>query len=238
MAIHHVLLTGADGRIGRVLSIALAERYQLRRMLHRTPPTGLPSDTIVAELENFDALLSATVSTDAIVHLAANPRTTAAFEEVLGPNIIGTYNLFEAAHRNRVQRIIFASTNHVTGMYERDDALILPELPVRPDSLYGVTKVYGEALGRYYHDTFGMAVICLRIGSFVPRPTTARTLRTWISQRDMIQITMRALEANIDFGIYYAISGNTRRQWDITNARRELGYQPEDDAEVFASDIK
>jgi uronate dehydrogenase len=171
------------------------------------------------------------------VHLAANPSTRASFEETLRTNIVGTYHVFEAARQEGVGRVVFASTNHVTGMYERAGALVLPNLPPRPDSYYGVSKAYGELLGRYYHDLYGLAVICLRIGSFLPQPRDVRGLSTWLSPRDMVQLVWRSLEASVTYGVYYGISGNSRRRWDITNAREELGYDPEDDAERFAGEL-
>jgi hypothetical protein len=109
---------------------------------------------------------------------------------------------------------------------------------VRPDSFYGASKAYGEALGRYYHDRHGLAVICLRIGSATPKPANRRALGTWISPRDMTQLVWRSIEAAVPFGIFYGISGNTRRQWDITNARELLGYAPEDDGETYAAEVE
>jgi hypothetical protein len=137
-----------------------------------------------------------------------------------------------------VPRVVFASTNHVTGMYERNGTLVLPDLPVRPDSFYGASKASGEALGRYYHDRHGLAVLCLRIGSAVAKPANPRALGTWISERDMAQLVWRSIEAPVTFGIFYGISGNTRRQWDITNARDLLGYTPEDNGETYAGEVE
>ena len=110
-------------------------------------------------------------------------------------------------------------------------------MPVRPDSYYGVSKCFGEALGRYYVDAFGLSVICLRIGSFQPRPRGERQLATWISYRDTAQLVWRGIESDLPFGIFYGISGNTRAYWDIANARELLGYAPEDDAETHAAEV-
>lgn len=233
-----VLLTGAAGSIGRSLLEPLAQRYQLRAMFHRTQapvPNGV--DVVVADVERLDELLPLVHAMDAIVHLAGNPHMSASFEEVLSTNIRGTHAVYEAARQAGVPRVVFASTNHVTGMYERDGASVDPLMLVRPDSYYGVSKAHGEALGRYYADAFGLSVICLRIGSFLPKPVNQRNLATWLSHRDMAQLAWRSIETTVHFGIYYGISGNTRRQWSIDSAILELGYAPEDDAEKYAGII-
>ena len=113
-------------------------------------------------------------------------------------------------------------------------------MPERPDSYYGVSKAFGEDLGRYYVDAFGMEIICLRIGSLQPDEAVRerdsdRILSTWLSYRDCVQLVWRSIEADVSFGIYYGISGNTRAYWDLSNAREELGYDPEDDAEALSN---
>jgi uronate dehydrogenase len=114
-----------------------------------------------------------------------------------------------------------------------------PEMSERPDSFYGASKAFGEDLGRYYVDQFGLEVICLRIGSFQPdeavkeRPND-RILSTWLSHRDCVQLVWRGIEAEVKYGIFYGISGNTRAYWDIQSARQQLGYEPEDNAEQYA----
>lgn len=233
-----VLITGAAGRIGRVLHAGLADRYQLRLMYHQTVmPVRPDEEAYVADLADLAAVRRATHGVEAIVHLAGNPSTQASFEETLQANIVGVYHVYEAARLEGVPRVVFASTNHVTGMYEREGRLVLPDMPVRPDSFYGASKAYGEALGRYYHDRHGLAVICLRIGSALAKPGNLRTLGTWISERDMTQLIWRSIEAPVSFGVFYGISGNTRRQWDIGNACDLLGYAPEDNGEAYAAAV-
>ena len=172
-----------------------------------------------------------------MAHMAADPRVQAPWEAILDANIAGTYAVYEGARRAGVRRSIFASSNHATGYYEKEDVYTTPDMPVRPDSYYGVSKCFGEALGRYYVDAFGMSVICLRIGSFQPRPRGERQLATWISHRDTAQLVWRGIEADLPFGVFYGISGNTRAYWDIANARELLGYAPEDDAETYAREV-
>lgn len=233
-----VLMTGAAGSIGKTLLGPLADRYTLRALFHRaTVPVPPDVEVVTGDLERLDDALAAVDGCVVVLHLAGNPHMTATFEEVLAANIRGTYSIYEACKIKGVAKVVFASTNHVTGMYEKDGLPVEPGQPVRPDSFYGASKAHGEALGRYYSDAFGLAVLCLRIGSFLPRPQNVRNLATWLSHRDMEQLAWRSIEADVKFGIYYGISGNTRRQWSIDNAMADLGYAPEDDAEEYASEL-
>src|SRR5262245_59293538 len=165
-----VLITGAAGGIGGVLRAGLAGRYSLLRLADVRPcsAAGKGEEAIVADFSALDAALAATRGIDCVVHLAGIPRE-AEWERILPNNIVGTYNLFEAARRNGVKRVVFASSNHVTG-FHRVGQPVDPALPPRPDSRYGVSKVFGESLGRLYADKHGLSVACLRIGSFRERP--------------------------------------------------------------------
>ena len=236
-----VLITGAAGSIGKVMRQGLKERYELRLMYHRTVlPTGEGEEVFVASITDLEKLEEVVDGVDAIVHMAGDPRVEAPWDSVLEANIKGIYCLYEAASRRGVKRIIFASTNHVTGFYEQEGIYTTPDMMERPDSYYGASKAFGEDLGRYYVDAFGLEVICLRIGSFQPEEAVRergsdRILSTWLSHRDCVQLVWRGIEASeVKFGIFYGISGNKRAYWDIQNARDLLGYEPEDDAERFA----
>ena len=235
-----VLVTGAAGRIGQVMRAGLKDRYDLRLMYHRTILEAEAGEEVVtgsvADLASMEAAVD---GVDAVVHMAGDPETSATWESVLEKNIQGVYCTYEACKNKGVKRVIFASTNHVTGFYELDGVYTTPEMPERPDSLYGVSKAFGEDLGRYYVDQYGLEVICLRIGSFQPDSAVIerksdRILSTWLSHRDCVQLVWRSIEADQNFGIYYGISGNARAYWDIQNAQQELGYTPEDDAERLA----
>ena len=251
-----VLITGAAGRIGRALAAHLGDRYALRLLYHRSVPDehqevaararergaavaleGTPHDVFVGDVGDLDAVERACTGIDAVAHMAADPRVQAPWDDILRANIVGTYNVYEGARRAGTSTVVFASSNHATGFYEKQHVFTTTEMPARPDSYYGVSKCFGEDLGRYYVDAYDMRVVCLRIGSFLPRPRGVRNLSTWISHRDMAQMVWRAIESDVRFGIYYGISGNTRAYWDISSARRDLGYVPEDNAEAFAAEV-
>ncbi len=252
-----VLVTGANGVIGRVVMDRLADRYTLTALTRR--PADFPSH--VADVSDLAAILPAFEGVDAVIHLAASPSVETPWESILPNNLIGAYNVFEAARRSGVRTVIFASSNHAIGGYEIDAAPELYRLDdervldhtveVRPDSLYGVSKVYGEALGRYYHDAFGLRVFNLRIGSvrehddprspdvatssgwldLDPADAFARLRGTWLSQRDCADLIVCCLEASdVDWAIVYGISDNPRQFWDISHARELLGYKPKDSA--------
>ncbi|HEV8634192.1 MAG TPA: NAD(P)-dependent oxidoreductase [Chloroflexota bacterium] len=239
MAKKRVLITGAAGRIGSSLASALNDRYDLRLHYHRTLPERPPVDDIhIADVADYQAIAPALHGMDAVVHMAADPGTRASWESVRDKNIVGTYNVYEAARAAGCKKIVFASTNHVMGMYDRDRQWpIYAGQPVRPDSLYGVSKAFGETLGRYYSDQHGLSVICLRIGWFLPEPRDEIGMWMWLSPRDCAQVVWRAIESPLLYGVFYAISRNSRRHWDITDTIEKLGYRPEDDAEAYAERV-
>ncbi len=234
-----VLITGAAGRIGRTLRAGLNDRCQLR-LMDRVPIGDAEVDDVhVGDVADVEWMTQVCQGMDAVVHLAGDPSTGAPWESILDVNIKGTYGAYEGARRAGVERLVFASSNHATGYYEQEGVYTTPDMPVRPDSLYGVSKSFGEDLARFYVDEYGMKAYCLRIGSFQPDESVAnrrgdRILSTWLSYRDTVQLVWRCLQVeDVPFGIYYGISGNKRAYWDTENARRDLGYAPEDDAERF-----
>jgi len=233
-----VLITGAAGNVGASLAVSLKERYDLRLHYHHTVPEQQPvADFVRADIADYDAIAPALEGMDAVVHMAADSSTSATWESVRDRNLIGAYNVFEAARRAGCHKVVFATTNHVMGMYDRDQQWpIYATQPVRPDSLYGVSKAYGEALGRFYSDQHGLSVICLRIGWFLPKPHNEIARWMWLSERDGAQVTWRAIESDLPFGLFYAISANSGRHWDITDTMNALGYRPEDDAERYFTD--
>ncbi len=233
----HVLLTGAAGSIGSVLRDGLRGDVARLRLLDRVPVDGLRDgeEQVVCDLADAEAVLRASTGIDTVVHLAGIPHE-APFDDLVEANIRGTHHVFEAARRQGVRRVVFASTNHVTGFHPTS-ARLGPETPPRPDTYYGVSKACGEALARLYHDKHGIEVVCLRIGTFAPRPTQPRELATWLSHRDGVALVLAALQAaGVGCVVAYGASRNTRGWWDLSSAEA-LGYRPADDAEAFADDL-
>jgi len=235
----HVMITGAAGKIGSVLRKALRASYPLVRLLDIAPLGAAENgeEVCAVDIRDAAALERAMAGIDCVVHLAGMS-VEAPWEQVLPLNIEGCYNVFEAARRSGVKRIVFASSNHAIGFHRRERFIDTNVVP-RPDTRYGVSKVLGEALGRLYADKYGLSVACLRIGSFLTpdRPTDSRQLLTWISHRDMVQLTRRCIDhPDYHFVIVYGVSNNLRSSWDNSSVKF-LGYRPEDDAEVFAAEI-
>ncbi|HEY8759543.1 MAG TPA: NAD(P)-dependent oxidoreductase [Candidatus Dormibacteraeota bacterium] len=222
-----VAITGAAGGVGSVLARGL--RRDLR-LLDIRPAPGCE----VLDVRDLAAVEAAFQGIAAVIHLGAIP-TEAPFEDILEHNLRGTHNVLEAARRCGVKRVVFASSNHVTGMYGRSDR-IGPEAPIRPDTYYGVSKAFGEALGRLYAEKWGVSVVCIRIGTCIERPLDRRHLSTWLSPNDAVALFSAALDAPVQFSIVYGISANTRGWWDLASARA-LGYRPRDNAEAFADEV-
>ena len=232
-----VLLTGAAGRIGTVLRGGLPERGWAVRCLDVVPvPDERPGEEqVVADVTDLAAMVDAVAGVDAVVHLAGISGE-AVWPAISHANIEGTYCTLEAARQAGVPRVVLASSNHATGYTPRPGSGLLTEAdaPPRPDTYYGVAKVAMEALGSLYVDRYGMDVVCLRIGSALPEPTTIRTLSTWLSPADTVSLVDAALSApSPGYAVVWGVSANTRNWWDLTTARA-LGYEPEDDAEVYA----
>lgn len=226
-----VLITGAGGTIGSMLASALADRYDLRLHYRVPPEQSIAGDVVVADITNLDATLPIAAGIDTVVHLAGDPRVPASFESVLEANIRGTYHVLEAARQAGVRRVVFASTNHVMGMHDRTSEWpVYNSMPQRPDSLYGVSKAFGENLGRYYHDEFGLGFIALRIGWYMDTPDMTNDIGRgmWLSPRDCAQVFQCAIETEEAHGVFYAISDNPNRRWDLTDTMLKLGYRPQD----------
>ena len=234
-----ILITGAAGKIGNALRQGLRGSYSIIRLadIASLGSTAADEELATTDIRDMAALEKAMVGIDCVVHLAGVPEE-AAWDQVLPLNIEGCYNVFEAARRCGVKRVIFASSNHAVGFHRRE-RFIDNTVDPRPDSRYGVSKVFGEALGRLYADKYGLSVACLRIGTFrtPDRPVDARQLLTWISHRDMVQLVRRCIDyPNYHFVTVYGVSNNLRSRWDNTNVKF-IGYRPEDDSEIFAAEI-
>ena len=232
-----ILITGAAGGIGRALRAGLRGRYAALRLADIAPlgEASEGEELVAMDLSDLAAVEQAARDVDAIVHLGGNS-LEAAWDDICANNIVGTYNLYEAARRCGVARVVFASSNHVVGFHRRERT-VGPDSPLRPDTRYGVSKAFGEAIARLYADKHGVASVCLRIGQFRPKPTNVRMLSLWISPRDMVQLVQRSLDApGVHFEIVYGISGNSRAWYDNPGAER-IGFRPLDDAEAYAAEV-
>jgi uronate dehydrogenase len=230
-----ILITGAAGDVGTHLRRDLAGRYRIRASDLR-PLKKVAGETFArADIAKMAEALRITKGVDAVIHLGGYS-VEGPWEGILQANIIGCYNVFEAARRNGVKRIIFATSNHAVGFYRRDETIDHRIYP-KPDSRYGVSKVFGEALGSLYADKYGMQVFCMRIGNVNPVPIDRRRLSILFTPRDLAQLVTIGLEhPKIRFEVVYGVSGNKRSWYDNANAYR-LGYQPRDDAEAWAAEV-
>lgn len=226
-----ILITGATGGIGALLARRLRDDYDLV-LQGRHPDEDDPSGIRIADLTDYADTLALMQGVDTVVHMAGSASPESSWDDVLSANIIGMRNALEAAREAGVRRFVFASSNHAMGMYDRDEQWpVYPHMLPRPDSLYGVSKVFGEALGRFYHDEHGIDFIALRIGWSTKdtHDTDLDLLRAmWLSEDDTVQVVRCAIEAEARFGLYYAVSDNPNRRWDLTNTMLELGYRPQD----------
>lgn len=234
---NRVLITGAAGSLGTELRKSGPAMAKAIRLSDRIRCANLETheEDAVCELAAFDAVAKAVQGCDAIVHLGGQARD-GAWEDVLPSSIVGSYNIYEAARRAGVKRIVYASSIHAVGFYERTET-IDASAPTKPDTLYGLSKTFGENLSSYYWNKFGIETVCLRIGSCFPEPTDRRHLITWLSFRDFRQLVERSLSAErVGHMIAFATSANSQRFWD-NDAAAVLGYQPEDDADDFRDKI-
>lgn len=231
-----VLVTGGSGAIGSVLRHELPRRGWQVRSLDRVPPADeSPVEEVVGEVADPALLDRVMAGVDAVVHLAAIP-DEAPFEVILASHVQATYEVLDAARRAGVRRVVYASSNHAVGFTPRAPLVGVGIRP-RPDTFYGVGKVAAEALCSLYADRYGLQVAALRIGSFLERPLSRRHLSTWLSPSDLVALTLACLTApELHYAVVYGISANTRAWWDLEPGRA-LGYEPQDDAEVYADEI-
>jgi uronate dehydrogenase len=236
--LNRLLLTGAAGGLGRVLRPRLRRLCTTLRVSDKAD-LGAAADgeeLHVVALEDRRAVLALLDGVDAVVHLGG-VSTEQPFEPILAANVVGAYNLYEAARQHKVRRIVFASSNHVTGFY-RQDEVISPHDPVRPDGLYGLSKAWGENLSRLYFDRYGIETACLRIGSSFPEPRDRRMLATWLSYDDLERLVQACLRAPVvGHTIVYGMSDNATTWWDNTSAQH-LGFRPHDSSERFRAALE
>ena len=235
---NRILITGAAGGLGTLLRPRLARPGRTLRLLDIAPIADLRDgeEAVTASITDLDAFTEACAGVDAVLHLGGLS-TEHRWDQIAEVNIPGAYNVFEAARRAGVPRVVFASSNHAVGFQPKNGAEAPDYGYPRPDTFYGVSKVLGESLGSLYHDRFGLDVICLRIGSCFPKPNSARMLASWLSPDDCARLVEATLAAPAPgFRIVWGVSANTRRWWSLDEARA-LGYEPLDDAELFAGEV-
>jgi uronate dehydrogenase len=231
-----ILITGAAGDVGSRLRASLKPDYDLR-LSDLTPITDLGEgeEFVAADVSDLAAMEGLVKGVDGVIALGGESREHE-WERILNANIIGMRNHYEAAYRQGVERVIFASSNHAVGFYRRDQTIPV-DVTVKPDSRYGVSKAFGEAMGSLYADKYGLRVMCIRIGNVADAPVDKRRLAIWISPRDLTQLVKIGLEhPKLRFEVVYGASDNQRGWWDNSNAVR-LGYHPEDRSEDYAEEI-
>jgi uronate dehydrogenase len=231
-----ILLTGAAGGVAQMIRPLLRQHYRLR-LSDRQPVADLQpgEESAPADLGDMAALGRAVAGVDGIVNLGGFSLESD-WETIRAANIDGAYNLFEAARLAGVRRIVFASSNHAVGYHPRSRTIPV-DTTVRPDTRYGLSKAFGEALGSLYADKYGAEVLSVRIGHIGLKPKSVRDLAIWLSPRDFVQLIRIGLEMpGLRHEIVYGMSDNARAWWDGANARR-LGYRPEDRAEDHAAEV-
>ncbi len=234
---HRVLITGAAGGIGRALRETLRGVYPVLRLSDRVPlsPARGGEEIDQTDIADMAAVRRMVEGVDGIVHLGGNSGE-ADWPVILQSNIFGVYNVFEAARAAGVQRIVMATSNHAVGFYPREQT-IDHRVPPRPDSRYGVSKAFSEALASLYADKHGIGFLCVRIGNFGARPIDKRRLAIWISPRDLTQLVRIGLEhPGVSYEIVYGVSNNRRSWYDNAKAYR-LGYRPQDESEPYAEEV-
>jgi NAD+ dependent glucose-6-phosphate dehydrogenase len=252
-------ITGAGGLIGVDLSAGLAEKYELTLFYRKTKPDiSLSLKTVQADLSDETQVRGIFNGLDAVVHLAASASVNSLWQDVLHDNIIATYNVFEEVRRAGVAKVVFASSNHTQHAYTMGKTTLSEDLsyvkkhglvklddPPAPDSLYGVSKLFGEDLGRYYARFYGIKVVSLRIGTafgvhwteFMKKgdEATRDHLRAlYLSKRDLIDITDKALQSDADYLVAFAVSDNKPAVFDLTETREKLGFNPQDHSQAIS----
>ena len=228
-----LLLTGAAGGLGRELRPRLRRLAQMLRVsdVAEMAAAGAGEEVMTAALQDAAAVDRIVAGSEAIVHLGGIS-TEGPFAPILEANIVGVWHLYEAARRHAVRRVVFASSNHVTGFY-RQDEVIDPAAPMRPDGHYGLSKAFGENVARFYFDRHGIESVCLRIGSSFPEPRDRRMLATWLSYDDLERLVVAGLTAPVvGCTVVYGVSDNTATWWDNTSAAH-LGFRAKDSSERF-----
>ncbi len=229
-----LLLTGAAGGLGKILRERIKPWADVVRLsdIGDLGEAQEGEEIVQCDLADKAAVLALLEGVDAVLHFGGIS-TENTFENIMAANIQGTYNLYEAVHKHGVKRVIFASSNHTIGFYKTSD-YIDADSPMRPDSLYGVSKCFGESLSRYYYDRAGIETVCLRIGSSFPEPANPRMMVTWFSYDDLVESLRCALfTPRVGHTIAFGVSANPASWWDNRKAAH-LGFHAKDSSIQFA----
>lgn len=230
---HKLLLTGAAGGLGTALRERLKANCNVLRLSDKVGfgAAQAREEVMLADLADADAVSAMVQGVDAIVHLGGIS-VEGPFQPILQANIVGAYNLYEAARKHGVKRVVFASSNHVTGFYRQSETINASH-PPRPDSLYGLSKAFGEDLSRFYFDRYGIETACVRIGSSFPEPKDRRMLASWLSFDDLHRLITACLSTPVlGHTLIFGMSDNAVTWWDNAQARH-VGYLPQDSSDVF-----
>ena len=228
-----LLLTGAAGGLGKQLRTRLKANCTTLRLsdVAAFGEAEAGEEIMLADLGDAKAVDAMVAGVDAIVHLGGIS-VDGPFAPILNANILGLYNLYEAARRHGGKRVLFASSNHVTGFYRQSET-INADAPARPDSLYGISKAFGEDLSRFYFDRYGIETVCIRIGSSFPEPRDRRMLATWLSFDDLHRLVTACLTSPVvGHSIIFGMSNNAVTWWDNSRANH-IGYKPQDSSDIF-----
>ena len=229
-----ILLTGAAGGLGKLLRERIKPWAEVVRLsdIADMGEAQHGEELVRCDLSDKAAVLALMDGVDAVLHFGGIS-TEAPFEAIMQANILGVANLYEAAHKHGVKRLVFASSNHAIGYY-RTTELLDANMPTRPDSMYGVSKVFGEQMSRYYYDRFGLETVCIRIGSSFPQPANKRMMSTYLSYDDLTELLRCSLFApRVGHTIVFGMSDNDSVWWDNRYAAH-LGYRPKDSSSSFA----
>lgn len=225
-----IVMTGPAGVVGSLVRPFLAEAFdQIILVTHRTPCRELASNetAVQGDIQDRDFCNSLLEGIDGLIHLAGLVGEEYTWDQVLGPNVNGTYNLFESARINEVSQIVYASSHHAIGFLPRG-AHIDADTPVRPDSWYGMSKAFGEVLAAFFCDKFGMNIVSIRIGSVNEQAVDERRMHTWHSPRDMARLfTLSLKREETGHRIVYGVSECPEPFFDNSSAE-EIGYRPFD----------
>jgi uronate dehydrogenase len=236
--LERLLVTGAAGKVAQQALPFLAQFTSELRLSDVKQPEFVPKNAqfIPCELADRPGLCCLMREVDGVVHLGGFPVETD-FDTLLDPNIIGVHNLYEAARVNNCPRIVFATSNHVTGFYDQETK-VGPETRPRPDSWYAVTKVFGETVAQLYHDKVGQETALVRIGSITPEPTDYRMLSTWFSAKDFAALSHAALTTKtLGCRVIYGASNNALSWWD-NSAHSDLGWHPQDSSDAYEEQLR